>query len=122
MDDRQSVAGRLFGVVEVDEAFVGGKPKFRHGVKNKRGRGTAKPIALVAAARNGQARAVLIPNAQGRTIKPIMEGWIDPASVLITDKNPSYREIGGSFANHLTVQHNKRQYANGKTGAHINTA
>ena len=38
MDDRQGIADRLSGVVEVDEAFVGGKPKFRHGVKNKRGR------------------------------------------------------------------------------------
>lgn len=121
MDDRQDIAGRLSGVVEVDEAFVGGKPRFRHGVKNKRGRGTGKPIALVAAARNGQARAVVIPNAQGRTMKPIMEEWIDPASVIITDKNSSYTKIGTSLANHLTVQHNKRQYANRKTGAHINT-
>lgn len=121
MDDRQVIAGRLSGVVEVDEAFVGGKPKFRHGVKNKRGRGTGKPIALVAAARNGQARALLIPNAKGTTMKPIMESWIDPSSMLITDKNSSYRKIGASFANHLTVQHNKRQYANRKTGAHINT-
>lgn len=121
MDDRQGIAGRLSGVVEVDEAFVGGKPKFRHGVKNKRGRGTGKPIALVAAARNGQARAILISNAQGRTIKPIMEEWIDPDSVLVTDKNPSYRKIGMSFADHRTVQHNKRQLANRATGAHINT-
>ncbi len=121
MDDRQGIAGRLSGVVEVDETFVGGKPKFRHGVKNMRGRGTGKPIALVAAARNGQARATLIPNAQGCTMKPIIEDWIDPASVLITDKNSSYHKIGASFANHLTVQHNKRQYANRKTAAHINT-
>jgi transposase-like protein len=121
MDDRQDIAGRLSGVVEVDEVFVGGKPKFRPGVKNKRGRGTGKPIALVAAARNGQARAILIPNAQGRTMKPIMEGWIDPGSMLITDKNSSYTKIGASFANHLTVQHNKREHANRKTGAHINT-
>ncbi len=122
MDDRQGIAGRLSGAVEVDEAFVGGRPKFRHGVKNKRGRGTGKPIALVAAARNGQARAVLIPNAQGSTMKPIVEDWIDRDSVLITDKNSSYRKTGTTFASHLTVQHNKRQYANRKTGAHINTA
>jgi hypothetical protein len=31
MDDRHGIAGRLSGVVEVDEAFVGGKPQFRHG-------------------------------------------------------------------------------------------
>lgn len=114
MDDRQGIARPLSGVVEVDEAFVGGKPKFRHGVASKRGRGTGKPIALVAAARNGQARAVLIPNAQGRTMKPIMEGRIDASSVLITDKNSSYTKIGKSFANHMTVQHNKHQYANRK--------
>lgn len=63
MDYRQGIAGRPSGVVEVDEAVVGGKPKFRHGVKNKQGRVTGKPIALVAAARNGRARAGLIPNA-----------------------------------------------------------
>jgi len=40
--------------------------------------------------------------------------------VIITDKNSSYTKIGKSFANHLTVQRNKRQYANWKTGAHIN--
>lgn len=120
-DDRQGFAERLSGVVEVDEAFVGGKPKFRHGIKNKRGRGTGKPIALVAAERNGQARAVLIPNTQGRRMKPIMEDWIDPASVHVTDKNNSYKKIGTSFANHLRVQHNKRQYADRKTGADINT-
>lgn len=121
MDDRGRVTGQLSGVVEVDEAFIGGKPKFRRGAKNKRGRGTKKPIALVAAVQNGQARAILIPNAKGRTMKPIMEDWIDPSSILVTDKNRSYRKIGGSFAGHLTVQHNKRQYSNRKTGAHINT-
>ncbi len=36
-------------------------------------------------------------------------------------RTTSYSKIGTSFANHLTVQHNKRQYANKKTGAHINT-
>jgi hypothetical protein len=54
-------------------------------------------------------------------MKPIMEGWIDPIAVLITDKNPSYTKIGTAFAGHLSFQHNKRQYANRKTGAHINT-
>ena len=38
-----------------------------------------------------------------------------------TIKNPSYKKIGRPFASHHTVQHNKRQYANKKTGAHINT-
>lgn len=54
-------------------------------------------------------------------MKPIIEEGIDPTSALITDKNPSYGKIGASFASHHRIQHNKRQYANTKTGAHINT-
>jgi hypothetical protein len=42
MDDRDEITGRLTGVVEVDEAIVGGKPKFRFGVKSNRGRGTGQ--------------------------------------------------------------------------------
>ena len=32
----------LNGVVELDEKYLGGKPRYRVGVKHKRGRGTAK--------------------------------------------------------------------------------
>ena len=94
-------------MVESDDAFIGGKPKLEQ---------AGARIVLVATARNGQARAVLIPNAQGRMMKPI------PTSALITDKNPSCGKIGAFFASHHTIQHNKRKYANTKIGAHINTA
>lgn len=33
---------KLSGVVELDEAYIGGKPRYQPGVKNKRGRGTRK--------------------------------------------------------------------------------
>jgi hypothetical protein len=32
----------LSGIVELDEKYIGGKPRFEHGVKHKRGRGTEK--------------------------------------------------------------------------------
>ncbi len=121
MDDRDAVSARLAGVVEVDEAYVGGAPKFKKGVKNKRGRGTGKPMVLVAADRTGQAKATLIPNAQGATLGPIMKEWIDPSSALMTDSNTAYRKIGRSFASHNTVNHGKRQYSRPSKGAHINT-
>jgi hypothetical protein len=31
MDDREGIASQLGGIVEVDEAFVGGAPKFKKG-------------------------------------------------------------------------------------------
>jgi len=105
MDDREMTASQLSGIVEVDESFVGGAPKFRKGVKNKRGRGTKKPILLVAADRNGQAKASLVPNAQGATLGPIMTEWMEPHSILMTDGNSAYRKIGKPFAAHHTVNH-----------------
>jgi hypothetical protein len=33
---------KLSGVVELDETYIGGKPRYQPGVKNKRGRGTRK--------------------------------------------------------------------------------
>ena len=109
MDHREAVSTRLDGVGEVDEAYVGGAPKFKTGVKNKRGQGTGKPMVLVAADRNGQAKATLIPNAQGATLGPIMKEWIDPSLALMTDSNTAYRKTGRSFASHHTVNHGKRR-------------
>ncbi len=121
MDDREALSARLNGTVEVDEAYVGGAPKFKKGVKNKRGRGTGIPMVLVAADRNGQAKATLIPNARGAALGPIIKDWIDPSSTLMTDSNTAYRKIGQSFASRHTVNHGKRQYSRLSNGAHINT-
>jgi len=36
------LTAKLSGVVELDETYVGGKPRYQPGVQNKRGRGTRK--------------------------------------------------------------------------------
>lgn len=91
MDNRERIVSQLGGMVEVDESFVGGTPKFKKGVKNKRGRGTKKPVVLVAISRNGQAKASLVPNAQGATLGPNMKHRMEPQSILM-------REAIGLFA------------------------
>lgn len=113
---------RLQGTVEVDEAFVGGAPKFRRGVKNKRGKGTSKPQILVAVERDGEVRATLIPDAKRTTIEPLVQRWIEPSAVLMTDAAKVYRSIGKKFAAHHAVNHTKKQFVDTATGAHINTA
>jgi transposase-like protein len=80
MDERgKRSSERLTGIVEVDETFVGGKPKYRKGVKNKRGKGTKKPQILVAVQRDGEARATRIENARAKTIHPVVKDWVDPS-------------------------------------------
>jgi transposase-like protein len=42
MMDNEALNHKLSGVVELDETYVGGKPRYQPGVVNKRGRGTRK--------------------------------------------------------------------------------
>ena len=51
------------GVVEIDEKFLGGKPRKEKGVVHKRGKGTKKQGILVMVERHGIVRAELISSA-----------------------------------------------------------
>jgi hypothetical protein len=42
MDPGSEIVPMLSSVVELDEKYVGGKPRYQHGVKHKRGKGTDK--------------------------------------------------------------------------------
>jgi hypothetical protein len=48
MDQGCQTAAILNGIVELDEKYLGAKPRFEHGLKHKRGRGTAKQCLLIA--------------------------------------------------------------------------
>lgn len=68
-DDYEADDAKLAGVVDVREAYVGGASKFKKGVKNKRGRGTCRPMLL------GEAGGGLDPDRTGgledlRCIRP----------------------------------------------------
>lgn len=123
MDDRNGELLPLEGAVEVDEGFVGGAPKSLSGAGAPRGRGTKKPLVLVSASRNGQARAKVVPNGQGATLAEALADWVAPSrTTLMTDGNPVYIKIGQTMAGHHSVIHSARKYADPETGAHVNTA
>jgi len=42
MDPGDEMVPALCDIVELDEKYVGGKPRYEEGVKHKRGKGTAK--------------------------------------------------------------------------------
>lgn len=113
----------LTGEVEVDEAYIGGAPKSLARVPARRGRGTAKPMVLVAASRDGQARASVVENGKGETLGAKITEWIDPDGThLISDGLSAYNRIGEQMERHSTVIHSRKEYANPETGAHVNTA
>jgi transposase-like protein len=110
----------LKGVVEVDEKFLGGKPRHQEGVKHKRGRGTRKSCILVAVERHGSARAVPVANDSVATLEPLIKQMVSPEAVLMSDELSAYRHIGRQFASHHSVNHGQKEFARGDV--HNNTA
>jgi hypothetical protein len=110
------------GTVEVDETYVGGKPRPQSGgEKPKRGRGTKKIPVVSLVERGGRARSKMITGADSKTLKTAIRQNVDRSSRIMTDDWASYRGIGTEFTGgHQTVNHSAGEYARGD--AHTNTA
>ncbi len=110
----------LHGIVELDEKYIGGKPRFKKGVKHERGKGTAKQPVLVAAQRQGAVRSALVENDSAAELGPWVERFTQKEAYLMTDENKAYPQIAKQFAGHSSVTHSAKEYARGDV--HNNTA
>lgn len=115
------LARRLKGVVEVDETYVGGKPRKGSGIKHKRGRGTDKAPVLAMVERKGDIVSKPIENVTAKTLKTAIREAVEKESTIITDDYESYAGIGKDFSGgHETVNHGKGEYVRGNVST--NTA
>jgi len=112
---------KLTGIVEADETYVGGKPRFsRWGNKSAR-RFRSKPAIIAVIQRGGQARSMTVPSVNRQTLREAMSRYVDKSATLSTDECGMYRPIGREQrGGHLRVKHISKQYVKGD--AHVNTA
>ncbi len=110
----------LHGIVELDEKYFGGKPRFKKGVTHKRGKGTEKQPVLVAVQRQGAVRSALIDSDSVAELCPWVKRFAQKEAHLMTDENQAYLQIGKHFAGHSSVNHSAKEYARGDV--HNNTA
>lgn len=123
------LAEALKGIVEVDETYVGGKP--RKGARdqngdliiNKRGRGTKKIPVMALVERNGRIRTKVLDIVNADNLKEAIRNNVDSKSTIMTDELQAYSGIGKEFdGGHKTVNHSKGVYARGrKVRIHTNT-
>lgn len=102
----QAGAGLLRGVVESDEAFVGGK---------NTGMGRAakldnKVIILGLKERGGRLVARVIPNTKSETIRAEFHQHISPRAVIHTDEARHYGLVKRDGWEHKFVNHSAEQY------------
>lgn len=109
----------LTGIVELDETYVGGKPR-RGDAPRKRGRGTTKYPVFVAVQRGGQVRATTMDDVRFQTMKPLLDKWIAGDAMMMTDEFSAYKPLGKFWKWHFRVEHGAGEFE--RDGVHVNTA
>jgi transposase-like protein len=110
----------LEGTVEVDETYVGGKPR-KGGPKTKRGRGTKKAPVVALVERDGGIVVKSIGAVTAANLKGAIRENVQKESRIVTDEFRAYKGIGAEFeGGHGVVKHGAGEYIRGTD--HTNTA
>jgi transposase len=108
MEKADSASARLLtGVVESDEAFVGGELK-RVGQGNYRAN---KSIILGMKERGGRMAARVIPDTKAETIRAVFEKTISRSALIHTDEAKHYALLSRENWDHRWVNHGKHEYS-----------
>jgi transposase-like protein len=99
--------GKLLGVVEVDETYLGGKHWRKDGFRKK-------AAIMGMTERGGKIRAMQIPNRETHIILNNVTKNIDKNSYLMTDDAGVYRKlVKVGFRRHGSIKHGKRHWVRG---------
>ncbi len=110
------------GTVEIDETYVGGKPRYRG--NSKRGRSALDsnktPVVALVERGSGRVRAFPVVRVTAQTLGKAIEAQVAHNATLMTDEFAPYKAVASDLERkHVVVNHSKSEYVRGE--AHTNT-
>jgi transposase-like protein len=97
---------KLEGIVEADEAYVGGVTKG----KSSRWRDENKTIVMAMVQRGGRMRSKVMPTVNGANLKQAIRANVKTGSEIHTDASFCYRHLGEGYT-HKYVNHSAGEYS-----------
>lgn len=107
---KQQHPGPLFGHIELDEAYIGGK------LKGRRGKGAYlknKTIVLGMVERKGAFRGTIIPDERQASVFPVIMENVAQGSTVSTDTHTRYWNLKTLGYEHGAVNHLKEEWKRG---------
>lgn len=108
---------KMIGDVELDESYFGAKRVRGYHGKLKRGRGTLKqPVFGIFKRENEfhkeEVYTEIVPNAKTKTLLKIIQGKVDPKSIVYTDGWRGYDGlVSVGYDKHYRVNHGHNEFA-----------
>lgn len=105
---------KLKGIIEIDEAFFGGKDANKHAhLRAGRRGGKGKTAVLGMRERGGKTRGMVIADRTIHTIQQQIHANVEVGATIYTDEGVAYQDLNGLFFRADSVNHSAGEYTKG---------